>query len=129
MYRVNIKSGLAIIIYSIILTLVLGIGIYGFKISFSKSPEKVVMDKANVYIMDNNDYQNIISFNTIKASMSKITEVGEIGSVYENIGSKNYICLYLCFYRASNIIFLLWIKLSHIHDKEMKILLKVKCIR
>ncbi len=30
MYRVNIKSGLAIIIYSIILTLVLGIGIYGF---------------------------------------------------------------------------------------------------
>ncbi len=83
-----------------------------FKISFSKSPEKVVMDKANVYIMDNNDYQNIISFNTIKASMSKITEVGEIGSVYEILDLKNYICLYLCFYCASNIIFFIMDKIK-----------------
>ncbi|ABS40279.1 sensor histidine kinase [Clostridium botulinum] len=125
MYRVNIKSGLAIIIYSIILTLVLGIGIYGFKISFSKSPEKVVMDKANVYIMDNNDYKNVISFNAIKPSMSKITEVGEIRSIYENIGSKKlYMFIFMFFIVLVISSFLLWIKLSHIHDKEMKNIIK-----
>ncbi|EJP6471693.1 HAMP domain-containing histidine kinase [Clostridium botulinum] len=125
MYRVNIKSGLAIIIYSIILTLVLGIGIYGFKISFSKSPEKVVMDRAHVYIMDNNDYENVISSNTIKTSMSKVTEVGQIGSIYENIGSKKLYMFMLIFFILLVISsFLLWIKLSHIHDKEMKNIIK-----
>jgi len=54
MRRVNFKSGLAIIMYSLILSLVLGVGLYRIKGSFSNIEAKMDVKNAKAIIVNKN---------------------------------------------------------------------------
>jgi len=90
MRRVNLKSGLVIVIYSLILTLVLIFGIYGVRSSFSNLAESTYMKDIKYFAVSSNLEENIA-----------VT-----------------IFLFFSIFIIASI--LLWIILNKIHDKEIE---------
>lgn len=141
MRRVNLKSGLVITIYSLILTLVLIFGIYGVKSSFTNLAESTSMRGtkfvAVTYNMEenrknlngisyaenllDNRYENAEAINGIILRSDRLTDATEIGRVYLRSGFENIASTILMFFSIFIIAsILLWISLNKIHDKEIE---------
>lgn len=141
MRRVNLKSGLVIVIYSLILTLVLIFGIYGVRSSFSNLAESTSMKDIKYFAVSSNleenkailndmnygenslenIYGNVETINSIILRSNKLTDASEIGRVYLSIGFENIAVTILMFFSIFIIAsILLWIILNKIHDKEIE---------
>ncbi|MGL5641000.1 MAG: sensor histidine kinase [Paraclostridium sp.] len=135
MRRVNFKSGLVIIIYSLILSLVIGVGLYKIKGSFNNletktniKNTKAIIFSTYVYNEENliyralkeGSYLNLKGYNEITGT-NKLVDIAEIGRVYLKIGFKDILSIVLIFFFVlilSSLI--LWIVLNKIHDKEIE---------
>lgn len=141
MRRVNLKSGLVIVIYSLILTLVLIFGIYGVRSSFSNLAESTSMKDIKYFAVSSNleenrailnymnygenslenIYGNVETINSIILRSNRLTDASEIGRVYLSIGFENIAVTILMFFSIFIIAsILLWIILNKIHDKEIE---------
>lgn len=141
MRRVNLKSGLVIVIYSLILTLVLIFGIYGVRSSFSNLAESSSMKDIKYFAVSSNleenrailnemnygnnslesIYGNVEAINSIVLRSDRLTDASEIGRVYLSIGFENIAVTILMFFSIFIIAsILLWIILNKIHDKEIE---------
>ncbi len=141
MRRVNLKSGLVIVIYSLILTLVLIFGIYGVRSSFSNLAESTYMKDIKYFAVSSNleenrailndmnygnnslenIYGNVEAINSIVLRSDRLTDASEIGRVYLSIGFENIAVTILMFFSIFIIAsILLWIILNKIHDKEIE---------
>lgn len=141
MRRVNLKSGLVIVIYSLILTLVLIFGIYGVRSSFSNLAESSSMKDIKYFAVSSNleenrailnemnygnnslesIYGNVEAINSIVLRSDRLTDASEIGRVYLSIGFENIAVTILMFFSIFIIAsVLLWIILNKIHDKEIE---------
>ena len=137
MRRVNFKSGLVIIMYSLILSLVLGVGLYKIKGSFSNIEDKMDVKNAkaiilseNVQTQDNllqrNLYEENIGTRSSKAVESQmVVDVDEIGKIYLKTGFEDILSIILIFFFILILASLiLWIVLNKIHDKEIENIVK-----
>ncbi|WP_278683438.1 sensor histidine kinase [Paraclostridium bifermentans] len=145
MRRVNFKSGLVIIIYSLILSLVIGVGLYKIKGSFNNLETKTNIKDAKAIIVSTSvsneenliyralkegSYTNLKEYNENFEShkmtgTSKLVDVAEIGRAYLKIGFKDILSIVLIFFFVlilSSLI--LWIVLNKIHDKEIENIVK-----
>ncbi|WP_346895607.1 HAMP domain-containing sensor histidine kinase [Clostridium sp. UBA7503] len=141
MRRVNLKSGLVIVIYSLILTLVLIFGIYGVRSSFSNLEESTSMKDIKYFAVSSNLEENrailndinygensleniygyVETINSIILRSNRLTDASEIGRVYLSIGFENIAVTILMFFSIFIIAsILLWITLNKIHDKEIE---------
>ncbi|WP_346886854.1 HAMP domain-containing sensor histidine kinase [Clostridium sp. UBA4395] len=141
MRRVNLKSGLVIVIYSLILTLVLIFGIYGVRSSFSNLAESTYMKDIKYFAVSSNleenrailndmnygnnslenIYGNVEAINSVVLRSDRLTDASEIGRVYLSIGFENIAVTILMFFSIFIISsILLWIILNKIHDKEIE---------
>lgn len=141
MRRVNLKSGLVIVIYSLILTLVLIFGICGVRSSFSNLAESTSMKDIKYFAVSSNleenrailnymnygenslenIYGNVETINSIILRSNRLTDASEIGRVYLSIGFENIAVTILMFFSIFIIAsILLWIILNKIHDKEIE---------
>ncbi|MGL6107029.1 sensor histidine kinase [Romboutsia sp.] len=145
MRRVNFKSGLAIIIYSLILSLVLGVGLYRIKGSFNNVEDKTNIKNAKAIIVNETkpEKRDLLykvlyegNYTTIKQENSEninsqileskiVVDVNEIGKVYLKTGFEDILSIILIFFFVfilSSLI--LWIVLNKIHDKEIENIVK-----
>lgn len=141
MRRENLKSGLVITIYSLILTLVVILGIYGVKSSFSNLEESKHMKATKVYIVDfgtntnreivermndesnelKNIYENVNYPYWLNLPSERLMDLGEVGKVYLRSGFEDIagtILMSFSIFIIASI--LLWIILNKIHDKEIE---------
>ncbi|WP_434793988.1 Adaptive-response sensory-kinase SasA [Terrisporobacter petrolearius] len=140
MRRVNFKSGLVIIMYSLILSLVLGVGLYKIKGSFSnienieakmnvKNAKAIILSE-NVQTQDNLLQRNLYEENigtrrskTLESQM--VVDVDEIGKIYLKTGFEDILSIILIFFFILILASLiLWIVLNKIHDKEIENIVK-----
>ncbi|NEU04454.1 sensor histidine kinase [Clostridium senegalense] len=147
MRRVNLKSGLVIIVYSLILTLVFVYGIYGVKNSFNNLENntsmkniKVLALSSNIELSKDNYYRipykeilqnsmdvygNDYDEKAVMVSEELVTNVAQIGKVYVKSGLEDIISTILMFFSIFIVAsFLLWIILSKIHDREIENIIK-----
>lgn len=145
MRRVNFKSGLVIIIYSLILSLVIGVGLYKIKGSFNNLETKTNIKNTKAIIVSTSVYneENLIyralkegSYLNLKeynenfennkiTGINKLVDIAEIGRAYLKIGFKDILSIVLIFFFVlilSSLI--LWIVLNKIHDKEIENIVK-----
>lgn len=145
MRRVNFKSGLVIIIYSLILSLVVGAGLYKIKGSFNNLETKTNIKDTKAIIISTSipneensiykalkegSYTNLKEYNENIEShkmtgTSKLVDVAEIGRAYLKLGFKDILSIVLIFFFVlilSSLI--LWIVLNKIHDKEIENIVK-----
>lgn len=145
MRRVNFKSGLVIIIYSLILSLVVGAGLYKIKGSFNNLETKTNIKDTKAIIIstsisneENSIYKALKegSYTNLKeyhenieshkmTGTSKLVDVAEIGRAYLKLGFKDILSIVLIFFFVlilSSLI--LWIVLNKIHDKEIENIVK-----
>lgn len=141
MRRVNFKSGLVIIIYSLILSLALGIGLYIIKGSFNNVENKTNITNAKAIIVNNavpqkydflykalyeGNHVDIKESNTTsiraQALDSKlVVDVDEIGKVYLQTGFEDILSIILIFFFIFILASLiLWLVLNKVHDKEIE---------
>lgn len=141
MRRVNFKSGLVIIIYSLILSLALGIGLYIIKGSFNNVENKTNITNAKAIIVNNavpqkydflykalyeGNHLDIKESNTTsiraQALDSKlVVDVDEIGKVYLQTGFEDILSIILIFFFIFILASLiLWLVLNKVHDKEIE---------
>ncbi|CEH32872.1 sensor histidine kinase [Romboutsia lituseburensis] len=141
MRRVNFKSGLIIIIYSLILSLALGIGLYIIKGSFNNVENKTNITNAKAIIVNNavpqkydflykalyeGNHLDIKESNTTsirsQALDSKlVVDVDEIGKVYLQTGFEDILSIILIFFFIFILASLiLWLVLNKVHDKEIE---------
>lgn len=141
MRRVNFKSGLIIIIYSLILSLALGIGLYIIKDSFNNVENKTNITNAKAIIVNNavpqkydflykalyeGNHLDIKESNTTsirsQALDSKlVVDVDEIGKVYLQTGFEDILSIILIFFFIFILASLiLWLVLNKVHDKEIE---------
>ncbi|GAA0706526.1 hypothetical protein GCM10008904_15210 [Paraclostridium ghonii] len=145
MRRVNLKSGLAIIIYSLILSSVLGFGVYRIKGSFNNLENKSTIKSAKAVIIspDNlepgsslyKDVYKVDSSSTMEENREiiyrkiltsgELIDIDEIGKDYLNSGFKDITIIILTFFLIFIIAsFLLWRILNKMHDKEIENIVK-----
>ncbi|MGL4797458.1 MAG: sensor histidine kinase [Paraclostridium sp.] len=141
MRRVSLKSGLVIIIYSLILSLVLGIGLYRIKGSFNnldggtniKNAKAIIINantfkKENIlypstemerYIDVNSRYLENINNKTYNSQV--VVDIDDIGKIYLKTGFEDIISIILVFFIILIIASLvLWLVLNKIHDREIE---------
>lgn len=141
MRRVDFKSGLVIITYSLILSLVIGVGMYSIKGSFNNLEGKVssrnvraIIVKSDTNTQRNNEYDILNEENKFEAlkeikvpieNLNQVIRIDEIGRAYLKSGFKDIfimvIIFFVVFIMAS---FLLWITLNRIHNKEIENIVK-----
>lgn len=141
MRRVDFKSGLVIITYSLILSLVIGVGMYSIKGSFNNLEGKVssrnvraIIVKSDTNTQRNNEYDILNEENKFEAlkeikvpieNLNQVIRIDEIGRAYLKSGFKDIfimvIIFFVVFIMAS---FLLWITLNKIHNKEIENIVK-----
>lgn len=121
MRRVNFKTGVVIIMYSLILSIVLGSGLYILKGSFSNVENKTIKN-AKAIIVKN----PIKEKEDIKMTPSQIVvDIDEIGKIYLKSGFKDIMNIVLVFFFIFILAsLLLWIVLNKIHDKEIENIVK-----
>ena len=145
MRRVNFKSGLVIIIYSLILSIVVGAGLYKIKGSFNSLETKTNIKDTKAIIISTSipneensiyralkegSYTNLKEYNENIEShkmtgTSKLVDVAEIGRAYLKLGFKDILSIVLIFFFVlilSSLI--LWIVLNKIHDKGIENIVK-----
>jgi signal transduction histidine kinase len=145
MRRVNFKSGLVIIIYSLILSLVIGVGLYKIKGSFNTIEAKTntkdakaiivstsVSNEENLIyrVLNKGNYLNLKEHNenfenNKMTGRNMVVDVAEIGRAYLKTGFKDILSIVLIFFFVlilSSLI--LWIVLNKIHDKEIEHIVK-----
>lgn len=141
MRRVNFKSGLVIIIYSLILSLALGIGLYIIKGSFNNVENKTNITNAKAIIVNNAVpqkydflYKALYEGNNVAIKESNTTsiraqsldsklvvDVDEIGKVYLQTGFEDILSIILIFFFIFILASLiLWLVLNKVHDKEIE---------
>lgn len=141
MRRVDFKSGLVIITYSLILSLVIGVGMYSIKGSFNNLEGKVnssnvraIIVKSDINTQRNNEYDILNEKNKFEAlkeikvpmeNLNQVIRIDEIGRAYLKSGFKDIfimvIIFFVVFIMAS---FLLWVTLNKIHNKEIENIVK-----
>lgn len=137
MRRVNFKSGLVIIMYSLILSLVLGVGLYRIKGSFSNIEDKMDVKNAKAIIVNKNIeakedllqrslyQQDIGNINSETLESQIVVDVDEIGKIYLKTGFEDILSIILIFFFILILASLiLWIVLNKIHDKEIENIVK-----
>lgn len=141
MRRVNFKSGLVIIIYSLILSLALGIGLYIIKGSFNNVENKTNITNAKAIIVNNAVPQkydflykalyegnhvaikesNTTSIRSQALDSKLVVDVDEIGKVYLQTGFEDILSIILIFFFIFILASLiLWLVLNKVHDKEIE---------
>lgn len=145
MRRVNFKSGLVIIMYSLILSLVLGFGLYRIKGSFNNIENNTSIDNAKAiivntkipkkddllyrvlyegnYTVTKDENQGIINSQALGSEIA--VDINEIGKIYLKTGFENILSIVLIFFFIfilSSLI--LWLVLNKIHDKEIENIVK-----
>lgn len=141
MRRVNFKSGLVIIIYSLILSLALGIGLYIIKGSFNNVENKTNITNAKAIIVSNAVPQkydflykalydgnhvaikesNTTSIRAQALNSKLVVDVDEIGKVYLQTGFEDILSIILIFFFIFILASLiLWLVLNKVHDKEIE---------
>ncbi|MBW6410999.1 sensor histidine kinase [Clostridium weizhouense] len=132
MCRVNLKSGVVIIIYSLLLSLVIGLGMYSIKGSFNnlegkvnQNNVKVIMFKNDVNNQDDSIYGSLNENEFPPQNFNKVVRIDEIGKVYLNSGFKDILIMVILFFTIFIIAsFLLWVTLNKIHNKEIENIVK-----
>lgn len=141
MRRVNLKSGLVIIIYSLILSLVLGFGVYSIKGSFNNLEDKsnlingkAIIIRTEMQEQMNFGYSDLYEGNSISINgtnredlyyqilkSGQLMDVAEIGKDYLKSGFKDITIIILTFFLIFILAsFILWKILNKMHDKEIE---------
>lgn len=137
MPRINFKSGIIIIIYSLVLALILGIGVFFVRGSFNNVENKMIGDNKKAFIISSVDGSETVpssiynneSLLTAKIQTipngtiynSNMVEVKDIGKAYLRSGFKDIIWVIIVFFLVLILAsFLLWVFLSRLHNKEIK---------
>lgn len=145
MRRVSIKSGAIIVIYSLLLSIILGIGIFTIKDEFSRvAKDKVpantmaMIVNANgeknenlVYeILNKDEFFNLtgeekLAFNNSGIKEENLISVEKIGKIYLKSGFQDILWLLIIFFIIFIIAsFLLWVILNRIHNREIENIVK-----
>ena len=145
MRRVNFKSGLVIIIYSLVLSLFLGVGLYSIKGSFSNIENKTNTNNTKAIIVKSGrpekddllykvlyegNYTSIkeknkYTVNNQSLGPEMIVDINEIGKIYLKTGFENILSIVLVFFFVFILASLiLWLVLNKIHDKEIENIVK-----
>lgn len=137
MRRVNLKSGVVIIVYSLILALVIGGGVYSIKYSFNNLDGRVNPGNVRAIIVSNDINSKEDFFNKVLngegidgdpsaiQNFKQVMRVEEIGKEYLESGYENIIVMVIFFFIVFIIAsFLLWITLNKIHNKEIENIVK-----
>lgn len=135
MRRVNFKSGIVIIVYSLILSLVIGIGMYSIKHSFKNIENKASSNNIRAIIIGDNvknqrevineylNQQNYFENKIIKNEVleTKLIAIDDIGKIYLRSGFEDIVIMVIIFFCILIIAsFLLWMFLNKIHNKELE---------
>ncbi|MGL5346280.1 MAG: sensor histidine kinase [Peptostreptococcaceae bacterium] len=145
MRRVNFKSGLVIIMYSLVLSLFLGVGLYSIKGSFSNIENKTNINNTKAIIINSarpekddllykvlyeGNYaaikeENRYTVNSKSLGTEMIVDINEIGKIYLKTGFENILSIVLVFFFVFILASLiLWLVLNKIHDKEIENIVK-----
>ncbi|MGL4449834.1 MAG: sensor histidine kinase [Sarcina sp.] len=142
MRRVSLKSAIAIIIYSLILAIVLGIGLYKIKNSFNSINNKPDTKNFKAIVFDANANNEIFYevlkqekfYETVTYNKSELdsilnstvtADMNKIGELYLKTSFDDIIKLvivFFFFFTLASII--LWIVLNKIHNKEIEKIVK-----
>ncbi|WP_194191214.1 sensor histidine kinase [Clostridium chrysemydis] len=137
MPRINFKSGIIIIIYSLVLALILGIGVFFVRGSFNNVENKMIGYNKKAFIISsvvgsetepasiyNNESSLTARIQTIPNGTiynSNMVELRDIGKAYLTSGFKDIIWVVVLFFLILILAsILLWVFLSRLHNKEIK---------
>lgn len=137
MPRINLKSGIIIIIYSLVLALILGMGVFFVKGSFKNASDNYLGNNRKAFIVNNvvgSETEPAVTFSKESVITAKIqtipsgtiyssnmVELKDIGKAYLSSGFKDILLVVSIFFLILILSsFLLWVFLSRLHNSEIK---------
>ena len=132
MHRVNLKSGVVIITYSLVLSLIIVLGIFNIKGSFNNLQDRVnpnniraVIISADMKNLSDGNISSYVENQLTQSNFNQAIKLDEIGEVYLKSGFKDIVMMVLMFFLLFIIAsFLLWVALNKIHNNEIENIVK-----